>query len=770
MNRAYFIFSILILLIITSLTAQENTIKGFVYDSQTGEPVGYANIHLEDTQIGTQSDANGSFIITKIPEGIYTVKITFFGYDDFRDTVTLTKTQSVNKRYLLQKSASMLDAVTISADRQKKESETRISVTSITPKDMAKMPAIGGQPDFAQYIQVVPGIVSTGDQGGQIYVRGGTPIQNMLLLDGMLVLNPFHSIGLFSVFDTDIIGSADIYTGGFGAEFGGRISSVMNLQTREGNKKRLSGKIDINTFGAKLLLEGPFIKMNESKGNTLSYILSVKGSYLEQSSKVLYPYLESSLPYNYMDVYGKVAFSAANGSKLSFFGFYFDDQVNYSELANFGWNNGGAGTRFLIVPNDVPMTIDGTIAYSHYVNRLEEKVEGYDSRESEINSYSADLSFNYFIGKSTLNIGFKLLGYDTRYSYGDTENDEVTDFATDIGLFIKYKYIFNKKLIIEPGFRLQSYISQKAASPEPRLAIKYNINEKVRLKLAGGLYSQNYVSISSDRDVVNLFAGYMSSVNSSSVPNYFLDGEELDNTIQKAQHAIFGVELDVIKKTTINIEGYVKNFSVLTSVNRYKMFDNNTSNEDVADILKKDYMWETGIAYGGDVSVKFEHKGMYLWVAYSLGWAKRTDAVLTYSPHFDRRHNLNIVASYSWGKRQSWQVDARWNFGTGFPFTQTQAFYPYMDMLGGLDYDYISTNEELSFILSDLNEGRLPTYHRLDLSAKKTFYMGERHSLAVALSATNVYNMKNIFYVNRTTNEIIYQLPFMYNVGVTWSF
>lgn len=767
MSKNYIFIPLFFLFLTISAFGQENIIKGFVYDSTTGEPVAHATIHLEGTQIGTQSDLNGSFILTKIPAGEYILNISFFDYNPIRDSLVLTKNQSINKRYQLSKNVQSLGAVTVSAQRQQKENETRISVTSITPKDISKMPAIGGQPDFAQYIQVVPGIVSTGDQGGQIYVRGGTPIQNMLLLDGMLVLNPFHSIGLFSVFDTDIIGSADVYTGGFGAEFGGRISSVMNLQTRDGNKKQISGKVDVNTFGAKLLLEGPFIKMKNDKSTSLSYILSVKGSYLEHSSKALYPYLESSLPYNYTDLYGKISLLAGNGSKLSFFGFYFDDKVKYSDLAEYSWNNGGLGTRFLIVPNQVPMSIEGTISYSHYFNILDEKVEGYPSRESEMNIYNANLTFNYFIGKSALNVGFELLGYDTRYRYGYMENPK--DNATDIGLFIKYKYNYKNKLLIEPSFRFQSYISQGASSPEPRLALKYNINKNIRLKLAGGLYSQNYVSITSDRDVVNIFSGYMSSVSANNLP-YRFNGEEMNNTIQKAQHAILGMELDVLKNININIEGYIKNFSVLTSVNRYKIFDDNNTNTSVPDILKKDYMWEEGLAYGGDISLKFEYKGIYLWVAYSLGWVTRQDAIVTYNPHFDRRHNLNVVASYSCGKRQSWQFDIRWNFGTGFPFTQTLAFYPFQNMLGGLEVDYITGNEELDFILSDLNQGRLPNYHRMDISAKKTFHMGERHSLAVALSLTNLYNYKNIFYVNRTTNDVIDQLPIMYNVGLSWNF
>ncbi len=139
---------------------------------------------------------------------------------------------------------------------------------------------MGSEPDFAQYVQVLPGVIFTGDQGGQLYIRGGAPIQNKVLLDGMVVYNPFHSIGFFSVFDSDIIRSADVYTGGFNAEYGGRISSVMDIVTKDGNRNRQSGKISASTFGSKLLLEGPLFKTEDQSKTSLSYVFSGKTYYI----------------------------------------------------------------------------------------------------------------------------------------------------------------------------------------------------------------------------------------------------------------------------------------------------------------------------------------------------------------------------------------------------------------------------------------------------------------------------------------------------------
>ena len=214
----------------------------------------------------------------------------------------------------------ILDEFEYSAEAAERKTEVKMSVIKATPRDMAHVVAIGGEPDFAQYLQTTPGVVTTGDQGGQMYIRGGSPIQNKVLLDGMTIYNPFHSIGFFSVFDTDIIRSADIYTGGFSAVYGGRISSIMDITTIDGNKKRHAGKISVNPFGSKFKMEGPIKKLDENNiGNTASYIFSGKTSYLEQTSKLLYNYIDSNgLPFNFTDLFGKLSFNTANGSKINF--------------------------------------------------------------------------------------------------------------------------------------------------------------------------------------------------------------------------------------------------------------------------------------------------------------------------------------------------------------------------------------------------------------------------------------------------------------------
>ena len=212
-----------------TVSAQNGTVRGFVYEQESGEPVIFTNVHFAKTSIGATTDENGYFAITKIPPGDYLLMVTYVGFDTLQMPVTIKAGDIFTKKLFLTKASVTLSEVSVSAARQDKQRETQTSIIKIDPKQIDKIPSIGGTPDLAQYLQVLPGVIFSGDQGGQLYIRGGPPIQNLVLYDGMVVYNPFHSIGLFSVFDVDILKSVNVYTGGFSAEYGGRISSVMDI-------------------------------------------------------------------------------------------------------------------------------------------------------------------------------------------------------------------------------------------------------------------------------------------------------------------------------------------------------------------------------------------------------------------------------------------------------------------------------------------------------------------------------------------------------------
>lgn len=774
--KRFFLF-VLFAFTASLIHAQTGNIRGFVYLKKTGEPAIYTNVYLSGTTYGTITDDNGYFNLSKVPLGKYTLLATSIGFDSAIVEVELKKAgQIIDQKLYISETTIDLGVVTVSAERREAQKTVKMSVTKLTPKEIKQMPSIGGDPDLAQYLQVLPGVVFTGDQGGQLYIRGGSPIQNKVLLDGMIIYNPFHSIGLFSVFDTDILRSADVYTGGFSAEYGGRLSSIMDIKTKDGNKLRMGGKVSANTFGSKLLIEGPLKKPSKQGGGSKSFIFSAKNSYLDQSSKSIYSYVdEDGLPYNYTDLYGKVSFNGSNGSKVNFFGFNYQDQVNYPDVAGFEWKQNGGGTNFVLIPARSTVLIDGTIALSNYETSTIEKEEtaAAKDRRSAINGFNAAMNFTNFNGDNQSKYGFEILGFKTDFSFVNSVDQKISQIenTTEIAGYLQYQFNIGK-LVFEPSFRMHYYASLSTFSPEPRLGFKYNISDKVRVKGAGGLYSQNLLSATSDRDVVNLFYGFLSGPDNLQDEFTEQDGSksQIKDQLQKARHGIFGVEWDINKYILLNVETYLKNFNQLTNVNRNKLYEDNEKNASVPDEQKKDYIVEKGDAYGVDVSVKYTRKQHSLWFVYSWSKVERWDGLQLYFPTFDRRHNVNFVASTSFGKDLLWTLDARWNLGSGFPLTQTTGFYEQLDLLGSLGQDYTTTNGTLGIRYGSLNGGRLPYYHRFDLSLSKKFPLSENSLLEASGSVTNVYNRDNIFYVNRVTNERVNQLPILPSIGLSLTF
>ncbi|MBN4081847.1 TonB-dependent receptor, partial [bacterium AH-315-C07] len=687
-----------------AVMAQSGSVRGFVYDKKSGEPLIFTNVYFKGTIMGATTDVNGFFNISKVPVGDYILTSTSIGFDTVEAPITIVKGKIKSKNLFLSEISIELGMVEISADRQEAKTEIQVSVTKITPKELKQIPTVGGEPDLAQYLQILPGVVFTGDQGGQLYIRGGSPIQNVVLLDGMIVYNPFHSIGLYSVFDTDIIRNVDVYTGGFNAKYGGRISAVIDITTRDGNKNRFGGKIATNPFTSKLLLEGPIGK-NKPGGGGNSFLLSAKSSYLEKTSNLFYTYVDSAgLPYNFLDFYGKTSFRSPNGSKLNVFGFNFNDNVNFANSAKLDWTSYGMGSNFVIIPSASAVLIEGGFAYSTFTNILQESDD--KPRTSAINGFNSGLSFTYFLGDDQVIYGIEILGFETDFQMWNAAGQyfQQNDFTTEIANYITYKKIFNK-FLIEPSLRLHYYASQSNFAFEPRVGGKYNLKDNVRLKFAGGLYSQNLMSAYSDRDIVNIFQGFLSGP--ADLPKEF-NGEPVTHNLQKANHLIVGVEYDIGRRITVNLESYIKYFPQLTNINRNKLFADNSTNDKIDDQYKKDFIIENGTAKGIDMLFKYDYKRSYVWLAYSIASVERYDGFLTYNPHFDRRHNLNFVFSQTFGKDLNWDFGLRWNFGTGFPFTKTKGFYPKVLFADGLGTDYTTISEEMEIIYGDLNTGRLP--------------------------------------------------------------
>lgn len=765
-----------LLLPVSLLLAQNGIIRGNVYDKETGDPIIYGSVRLLNTTLGDNTDIDGFFAIPNVPPGDYTLVATYVGYDSTAVEVSVKSGGIVFKNLYLSPAAIELRGVDVSARKEQARSDVQISKITVTTKQIRSLPSTGGEPDIAQYLPVLPGIISSGDQGGQLYIRGGAPVQNRILLDGMTIYNPFHSIGFFSVFETEAIRSVDVLTGGFNAEHGGRISAIVDIKTREGNRKKFGGLVSASPFQSKVLFEGPIKKLKEEGGGSTSFLFTGKHSYLDQTSKVLYRYATDTaffsfasgdtslsslndigLPFSFTDMYGKLSFIGDNGSKLHLFGFNFTDRFNFANIADLGWTNTGGGANFTLIPQNSNILIEGVAAGSNYLISLKEP-DG-RPRSSAINTFTVQMNFTSFHPGGQINYGFDFTGFNTDFRFRNAldVNFDQKDFNTEIAGFFKLKQQLGN-IVFEPGLRMQYFASQAELQLEPRLGVKINLSENFRFKFAGGLYSQNLISTVNELDVVNLFVGFLAGPERSLFkPN---SRELTEDRLQKAVHAIAGFEIDLSKNTEFNVEPYYKGFTQLISINRNKVSSSDP-----------DFETETGRAYGIDFSIRHERKNLYLWATYSLAYVDRNDGRQQYFTVFDRRHNVNLLATYAFGEKRSWEAGARWNLGSGFPFTQTQGFYQNVNFQDLLLTDVLSGNFGLGTILSDQrNDGRLSYFHRLDLSLKRTFSLSQNSRIEATLSVTNAYNRENVFYVDRITNSRVNQLPVLPALTMTYVF
>lgn len=769
--------TLLFSLFCTCVSAQSAIIRGNIFDEGTGDPISFGTVQLtgpDGLSKGTNTDVDGFYSFSNLPLGDYTLIASYVGFETLTVTVNIANANEIEYRRLQMKEGGgvQLQTATVSARRERARSDVAVSKVTFSAEQILSLPATGGEPDIAQYLTVLPGVVSSGDQGGQLYIRGGSPVQNKLLLDGMTIYNPFHSIGLFSVFETEAIRSADVYTGGFNAEYGGRISAIVDIKTREGNKKKFGGLVSASPFQAKVLAEGPIKKLNPKTGSSISFLVTGKKSLLPETSKSLYEYAvqdnffnlgegseltaaDIGLPYNYQDIYGKISMVGGNGSKLNAFGFNYTDDFNVPSLAALDWTNSGGGISFNIVPPRSNVVIDGTISASTYDVALMERDES--PRSSRVQNTTAMLNFTYFGGQNVISYGFDYNGLNTNFTFvnplGITFEQE--DFTTELNAFAKFKRTMGN-LILEPGFRVQYYASQNAISLEPRFGAKYNATKSLRFKLAGGLYSQNLISTQNDLDIVNFFQGFLVGPEGD-LNNQ--EGEVADDNLQKALHGIAGFEVDLNDNITLNIEGYYKGFNQLIELNRNKL--------SAAD---PDFIILDGEAYGGDISIEYRKGNLFMAGNYSLGYVTRDDGEQVYPTSFDRRHNINAYGNYVFGKDQAWEFGFRYNFGSAFPFTQTVGFIEDPDFSDQPVLPNILTgNGDLGVLLSpERNGGRLSDFHRLDLNLKRKFEFGNTARLEITASVTNAYNRENIFYVDRITNERINQLPILPSLNGTF--
>jgi len=730
-----------------------------VTDAANGHPLSGTNVviqHLDDSsfQRGAATDRDGLYLIPRLPPGRYALRASFIGYAPFADTLSLRagETRSVHIRLSPQEAA--LEEVVVESERQGVADLTAGQQT-IQPAEIERIPTpdVGG--DLATYLSTLPSVVTTADRGGQLFIRGGEPSQNLVLLDGMTLYQPFHLLGFYSAFPSEIINHTDLYAGGFGAQYGGRLSSVIDVSARAGNKKNVAGGATLSPFMSSVHLEGPIVP------GRASFLASGRQSMLEQGIDRV---LDQSLPFVFGDAFAKIHAIPTSNSRVAVSALRTYDRgtlaptnSDAASTQQVRWRNWATGGRYLALPRLLPVVADVRLAFSGLHTEI--GPPGAPERISRVQTTRIALDATFPGYRTTMKAG--LLGNFARFSNDlgglyqnvDTDEDKTLDH---FALYFEPEFNITSRLRARAGLRLQFLQSRFEPFPTPRLRIVWE-GEAYQVSAAAGLYYQEMLGITDRRDAANVFTVW------THIPKQL---EERPDDVRlgrtpRALHGILGYEARLSSSVKISVEGYYKDLADLF-VAEWTAFPRLTTRLQPAE----------GRSFGGEVRLEARHGPFYGYVGYGysntvydsqqaaldLWYGTET---LRFRPPHDRRHQLSALGSVEFA---GFGLSVRWQFGSGQPYSRVVGFdgFALIDEVEGV----VDVPGSRRVIYTRPFDGILPPYHRLDASIERSFALGANVELAAQASVVNAYNRPNIFYLDTFTLQRVDQLPITPSLGL----
>jgi len=693
------------------------TISGTITDVESGEQLLFVSIYDEETGIGTVSNEYGFFSLT-IPLDSAIINIEFLGYAIKK--IKVDKSNFKELDFSLEKEINRIKVVEISFKRTPQEeihNSTQMSAIKVPLKDIRNIPSIGGETDIIKVIQLMPGVQKGGEGGTGMYVRGGDVDQNLVILDEATVYNIGHLFGFFSVFNQDAIKDMTLYKGAFPSKYGGRLSSVLDIKMNEGNNNKFHSKGGIGLLSSRLMIEAP---LKKNKG---SFMIAGRRTYIDQ----VFKWIGSFLPYYFYDLNAKFNYKIDNKNHLFFSSYIGNDVLDFDQsdvkeesLLDFGFTLGNvtSALRWNRIISDKTFA-NYSAFYTNFDYNINGKVEDNSLRiSSAINDYGAKVDYEYFKSKNhTYRYGgiavYHQFNPNVINTQGEIEEllesnkgDALETFET--GAYIEDIYIpDSSKWEFRTGLRLSSVIIRDKVfgGLEPRLAVKYALNDNSNLKLSYSNMRQ-----------------YMHLVSSSTValPTDLWYPVTKDVKPQ-ISHQIAGGYSYFFKKikTLFSAEVYYKYMANLTE---YREGTNLLLNSN----FEEDLLQGNGDSYGLELLVKKDEGRWNGWVGYTLSWSNRYFDELNggeqFSAKYDRRHNLSIVQNLKIS--DNWSVGAVWVFSTGSKFTPQIGLYAIPDAS--------STGIEWIPQYAKRNSVSMSATHRLDLnfvwkSSDKKKFKGEWH-------------------------------------------
>ena len=722
-----------------------SSISGFVRDDTSGEPISYANVFLSNSTLGAATNQDGYFVISNIPVGKYELNATMIGYGIFKQNMELSEGQPIRLDIRLNEEIIQTTEVLVTAERQKFERSMESSQISLDIREINSAPAFI-EPDVFRTLQMLPGVQTTSDFSSALYVRGSTPDQNLIMLDGIAVYNPYHLGGIFSTFNTDAIKEADFHAGGFPARYGGRMGAILNVLNREGNTRKVKGSANISLISSKGLIEGPLPSWRGMKG---SWMISGRRTYFDTVIDALKIPIGQRIdgsdiyfqfPYYFYDYQVKINVDIDQDHRLTYSRFYGDDIIDFSfeetlessgtnvnvrSETGFGvkwpWGNhtNGLTWRWIIAPDLVAKTFFSHSRYRFDFELSAQDRNTYTYTDSTIELFS-DVTFRAFdiIKDNTIETaltwqaaqdhtvtgGFQVkdvnfdLGLDISIATQDTSLDfsllSLVNNTREIAIFAQDKWDVSEKLKFQFGLRSTHYNLHNNIYFDPRLSMKYHYSKDIAFKLNWGLYHQ-FLTTANNQDenlrLVELWLG---------IPK--------DKPASVAQHIISGLEYMSPKNIFYRLEVYHKDFDNLLTL---KQENTNTVEGAESDSTTNEF-WDTkGNSHGIELLIKKSSGKLNGWVGYTYARTKYyTDPSGWHYPNFDRTHTLNIVGNIELS--QDLEFSAGLTRSSGNPYTKILGrLYEWEQDL----YSNMVWYPYDSYIVGEKNTERYDDYFRVDI-------------------------------------------------------
>ena len=735
--------------------AQRPTISGFVRDASSGEALIGANIWNFPTSEGTATNSFGFFSLA-LQEDSVDVSFSYVGYESLRLHFFLNSDTTLQIEL---EPANELEEVVVRAERSIEEN-TQMSRIGIPVDQIKSLPALMGETDVLKAIQLLPGVQSGTEGSSGIYVRGGGPDQNLILLDGVPVYNASHLFGFFSVFNADAINKVELVKGGFPARYGGRLSSVIDISMKEGNMNEFHGEGGIGLIASRLTLEGPIIK------DKASFIISGRRTYIDVLARPLIKAQtdgDEVVGYYFYDLNGKVNYKISEKARLYLSAYLGDDRFysryhyedSFSEGTDeFGlnWGNITAAARWNhIISNK--LFSNTTFTYSRYrfnifsesITERKQGVGGEDEKfyseyQSGIKDLSLKVDFDYLPSPDHF-VRLGLSGIHHRFNPGAFAFDGFLEEGLEVGAdptfamehmaYVEDDFKINEQLKVNAGLHFSGFILEEAyySSLQPRLALRYLLLPDLSLKASYAQMTQ-YIHLLTNSGI--------------GLPTDLWVPSTKKVQPQHSSQVALGLAKTFDQRYEISLEGY------------YKKMNNLIEYKEGASFLNLDKNWENKITFGKGWSTGIEafvqkKEGSTTgWLGYTLSWTNRQFDALNFGEMFpykyDRRHDVSLVVIHKFSEKV--ELSGTWVYGTGNALSLPVAKYEQVwEGVFPTDFKEPQWHYNEVDVYSKRNEYRMPSYHRMDVSLslfKKTSW-GERRWV---FGVYNGYNRQNPFFID----------------------